>query len=79
MTAISNSSSQNRNRPSEESNYKHLGLTTDEQILKNQAAIALIRSWQEEKLTAEEIQQAQEAWNKVKEIIDENRNYPLFS
>lgn len=79
MTAISNSSSQERNQPLEESKYKHLGRTTDEQLLKNQAALDLIRSWQEEKLSEDELRQVQEAWDKVKQIIDENRSYPLFS
>jgi len=60
------------------SNLKHLGLTTEEQIEKNQAAIALIRSWQNQQLTQEELEKAEINWEKVKEIIDENRSRKLF-
>lgn len=79
MTTVSNLSSQSHHEQSIKFNYKHLGMTQEEQIIKNQAALNLIRSWQQEKLTEDELQKAQESWNKVKKIIDENRSYPLFS
>lgn len=78
MKTVTNISSQIHNEQIE-SNYKHLGMTQEEQIVKNQAVLDLIRSWNKETLTEDELQQAQDTWNKVKKIIDENRSYPLFS
>ncbi|GFE67845.1 hypothetical protein [Chroococcus sp. FPU101] len=79
MKTASNLTSQIHNEQIKESNYKHLGMTQEEQIMKNQAALDLIRSWKKETLTEDELQQAQDTWNQVKKIIDENRSYHLFS
>jgi|GEM_PF-4373959 len=59
-------------------NAKHLGKTREEQVEKNQEAIELIRSWREEKLELEELKEAQNTWDLVKQFVDENRLRKLF-
>lgn len=58
---------------------KHYGKSREEQIKINQAAVEMIRAWREEKLTEEELKAAEETWERVKKIIDENRYRKLFS
>ena len=61
--------------------YKHYGKTQAEQIEINRKGLEILQKWQEEdnKLTEIEIKQAQETWEMVKEIIDENRSRKIFS
>jgi hypothetical protein len=39
----------------------------------------MLRQWREEKLTEEELKAAEETWENVKKLIDENRFRKLFS
>ena len=59
--------------------YLHLGKDREEQIKINQKAIAYIRSLREKQLTEEEAKAAEESWEFVKKIIDENRSRKYFS
>jgi hypothetical protein len=61
--------------------FKHYGQTQAEQIKINQQGLAILKKWQQEdqKLTEAEVNQAQETWEIVKTIIDENRTRKFFS
>ncbi len=59
--------------------FFHLGKDREEQIKINQAGIDLIRSWRERKLSDEEAKAAEESWEFVKKVIDENRSRKFFS
>lgn len=60
---------------------KHYGRTREEQIKINQKGLEIMRQWREKeaKMSDEEIKEAEEAWEMVKKIIDENRSRKLFS
>ena len=60
---------------------KHKGLTTAEQIEKNQPALALLTKWLEEKVSEEEAEKRENYWKSVQEIIDEERpsGFKLYS
>lgn len=49
------------------------GQTIEEQIEKNQAALALLKQWIEEEPTPEEAREREQYWQMVKEIIDRER------
>lgn len=59
----------------------NLGRTREEQIQKNQKALALIQSWIDEEVSEEELEKSRETWERVKKIIDEQRppGQKLFS
>lgn len=59
----------------------NLGRTREEQIQKNQKALALIQSWIDEEVSEEELEKSRETWERVKRIIDEQRppGQKLFS
>ena len=59
--------------------FFHLGKDRQEQIKINQPAIAYIRSLRERQLTEEEEKAAEESWEFVKKVIDENRSRQFFS
>ena len=59
--------------------FLHLGKNRQEQIKINQPAIAYIRSLRERQLTEEEEKAADESWEFVKKVIDENRSRKFFS
>ncbi|HBR00438.1 MULTISPECIES: hypothetical protein [unclassified Roseofilum] len=48
----------------------HKGETLEEQIDKNQAALALLKQWIEEEPSPEEVRDREQYWQTVKEIID---------
>lgn len=61
------------------SSMKHYGRSRAEQIKINQKGLEMLRQWREEKLTEEELKSAEETWENVKKLIDENRSRKLFS
>lgn len=63
------------------SSFKHYGKTEEEQIKINQQGLEILKKWQQEdkELTEEEVKQAEETWEMVKTIIDENRSRKFFS
>lgn len=61
------------------SSLKHYGRSRAEQIKINQKGVEMLRQWREEKLTEEELKAAEETWENVKKLIDENRFRKLFS
>ncbi|MDJ0662290.1 MAG: hypothetical protein QNJ42_22795 [Crocosphaera sp.] len=60
---------------------KHYGRTREEQIRINQEGIEMMRKWREKvsKMSEEELKKADETWEMVKKIIDENRSRKFFS
>lgn len=63
------------------SSMKHYGRTREEQIQINQKGLEILRKWREkeEKLSDDDLKSAEETWEMVKQIIDENRSRKLFS
>jgi hypothetical protein len=61
--------------------FKHYGKTQSEQIKINQQGLEILKKWQQEdaQLNEIEIKKAQETWEIVKTIIDENRSRKFFS
>ncbi|MDJ1171271.1 hypothetical protein PMG71_17725 [Roseofilum sp. BLCC_M154] len=51
----------------------HKGQTLQEQIDKNQPALALLKQWIEEEPTPEEVHDREQYWQTVKDIIDRER------
>lgn len=51
----------------------NMGGNTEEQIQKNQKAMALLKSWLEEKVDEQSIQQKTEEFEILKQVIDEER------
>lgn len=51
----------------------HKGQTLEEQIDKNQVALALLKQWIEEDPSSEEVRDREQYWQTVKEIIDRER------
>lgn len=58
---------------------KHYGRTREEQIEINKKGLEILRRWREEKLSDSEAKAAEKTWEKVKQIIDDNRCRKLFS
>lgn len=60
---------------------KHYGRTREEQIKINQEGIEMMRNWREKesKMSEEELKEAEEKWEMVKKIIDDNRSRKFFS
>lgn len=58
---------------------KHYGRTREEQIKINLAGIKMLKEWNKEELTEDELKKAEETWEMVKQIIDENRSRKFFS
>lgn len=58
---------------------KHYGRTRKEQIKINQKGLEVLRSWRNEELTDEELEEARQTWERAKKIIDANRSRKLFS
>ncbi|MDJ0599676.1 MAG: hypothetical protein QNJ37_12645 [Crocosphaera sp.] len=60
---------------------KHYGRTREEQIKINQEGIEMMRKWREKvsKMSEQELKEAEETWEMVKKIIDENRSRKFFS
>lgn len=59
----------------------NVGRTREEQIQKNQKALAYLQSKMDEEVSEEELQKSRETWERVKKIIDEQRppGQKLFS
>jgi len=59
---------------------KHCGHNREEQIKINQKGLELLQKWRQEdaQLTAVDIQEASDTWERVKQTIDENRSRKLF-
>ena len=58
---------------------KHYGRSKAEQIQINQKGLAMLRRWREEKLSDEDLKEAETTWEEVKKSIDKNRSRKLFS
>ena len=58
---------------------KHYGRSKAEQIQINQEGLAMLRRWREEKLSDEELEEAETIWEEVKKSINKNRSRKLFS
>jgi hypothetical protein len=63
------------------SSMKHYGETREEQININQKGLEILHKWREkeEKLSEDDLKSAEETWELVKQIIDENRSRKLLS
>jgi hypothetical protein len=61
--------------------FKHYRKTQAEQIKINQQGLEILKKWQQEdeQLSEMEIKEAQQTWEMVKTIIDENRSRKFFS
>jgi predicted helicase len=58
---------------------KHYGRSKAEQLQINQEGLAMLRRWREEKLSDEDLKEAETTWEEVKKSIDKNRSRKLFS
>ncbi|MUG99917.1 hypothetical protein F7734_49645 [Scytonema sp. UIC 10036] len=60
---------------------KHKGETPEEQLLKNQDAMKLLKSWLEEEVSEEEAKERERYFETFKEIMDNERpsGYKLYS
>ncbi len=58
---------------------KHYGRSKAEQLRINQEGLAMLRRWREEKLSDEDLKEAETTWEEVKKSIDKNRSRKLFS
>lgn len=56
-----------------QSRLKHKGKTIEEQIQNNQPTIALLQKWLTEEVSEEISHEQDNYWEKVKEIIDQER------